>query len=114
MNKNFLLKINQILLNEKDHLLARSRSLDIDNDGDETDEIQANLITSIASQLSTRDSLKIHQIDNALRKIGEGSYGICEDCEENISEKRLEINPHFTMCISCAEQKEFEDRKKRF
>lgn len=114
MNKKFLEKIKITLLAEKDLLLKKSRNLDIDNDGDETDEIQANLIASVATQLSTRDGLKMQQIDNALRKISEGSYGACEDCDENISEKRLEVNPHFTMCISCAEQKEFEDRKKRF
>ena len=114
MNKSFLEKIKRTLLDEKNNLLNKPRNLDVDNDGDETDEIQANLLLSISNQLSTRDGLKIKQIDNALRKIEDCSYGVCEDCEENISEKRLENNPHFTMCISCAEQKEFEDRKKRF
>lgn len=114
MNKKFLDKLMQTLLNEKNALLTKTRNVDIDNDGDEMDEIQANLISSIASELSTRDTMKIKQIDNALRKISEGKFGSCEECEEPISEKRLEINPHFTLCISCAELKEFEEKKKRF
>ncbi len=114
MNKKFLDKIKQTLADEKNNLLTKSRHLDIDNDGDEMDEIQANLIASIASELSGRDALKVKQIENALRKIAEGNFGACEECEEPISEKRLEINPHFTLCISCAELKELEEKKKRF
>jgi DnaK suppressor protein len=45
-------------------------------------------------------------IDEALRKIGEGTYGICEECGEEISEKRLKVLPTATLCISCQENKE--------
>ncbi|MBA4372184.1 MAG: hypothetical protein C0402_04920 [Thermodesulfovibrio sp.] len=45
-------------------------------------------------------------IDEALRKINEGTYGICEDCGEEISEKRLGVMPAATLCISCKENKE--------
>lgn len=114
MKKNFLEKIKKALLDQKSVLLSKNHSLDIDIDGDETDEIQGNLIASISNQLSTRDATKLLQIENALRKIRDNSYGSCEECGEEISEKRLEVNPYFTMCISCAEQKEFEERKKRF
>ena len=114
MDKDFLEKINKSLMSEKNNLVTKTRNVDIDTDGDEIDEIQANQIALIASKLSIRDKLKTQQIENALKKITDGTYGTCEECEEDISEKRLEINPHFTMCISCAEQKEFEEKKKRF
>ncbi|MGC2064527.1 MAG: TraR/DksA family transcriptional regulator [Thermodesulfovibrionales bacterium] len=45
-------------------------------------------------------------IDEALRKIQEGTYGTCEDCGEEISEKRLGVMPTATLCISCKENKE--------
>ena len=45
-------------------------------------------------------------IDEALRKIQEGTYGICEDCGEEISAKRLGVMPTATLCISCKENKE--------
>jgi len=46
------------------------------------------------------------EIDESLRKIDEGTYGICEECGEPISEKRLQVMPTATLCISCKEKKE--------
>ncbi len=55
--------------------------------------------------LSThRDAMR--DIDEAVRKIDEGTYGICEECGEAISEKRLSILPAATLCIDCQENKE--------
>lgn len=46
------------------------------------------------------------KIDEALRKLAEGTYGICEDCGEEISEERLKILPFAIYCTDCQEQKE--------
>jgi RNA polymerase-binding transcription factor len=48
----------------------------------------------------------LHDIDESLRKIKEGTYGICEECGEQISEKRLSVIPTATLCINCQETKE--------
>ncbi|MDH4231015.1 MAG: TraR/DksA C4-type zinc finger protein [Nitrospirota bacterium] len=48
----------------------------------------------------------MHGIDEAIRKIAEGTYGICEECNEEISEKRLLVLPAATLCIDCQEHKE--------
>jgi DnaK suppressor protein len=48
----------------------------------------------------------MHDIDESLRKIAEGTYGICEECGEPISERRLTVIPTATLCISCQENKE--------
>ena len=45
----------------------------------------------------------------ALEKISDGSYGHCEDCEEEISFKRLENQPWAELCITHAEEKEREE-----
>jgi DnaK suppressor protein len=45
-------------------------------------------------------------ISEVLRKIGEGSYGICEECGEEISEKRLKVIPTAALCINCQGTKE--------
>jgi DnaK suppressor protein len=56
-------------------------------------------------QLSThRENLQ--KIDEALRKVAEGTYGICEDCGEEISEKRLKILPFAIYCTDCQENRE--------
>ncbi len=48
----------------------------------------------------------LHDIDEALRKIEEGSYGICEECGEEIGEKRLKVLPTATLCVVCRGNKE--------
>jgi DnaK suppressor protein len=48
----------------------------------------------------------LHDIDESLRKIEEGTYGICEECGEQISEKRLQVMPTASFCITCQENKE--------
>lgn len=56
-------------------------------------------------QLNThRENLQ--KIDEALRKLEEGTYGICEDCGEEISEERLKIMPFAIYCIDCQEKRE--------
>ncbi len=54
---------------------------------------------------------KIRLLNEALRKIYSGSYGVCEMCGENIDETRLEMIPYATYCISCMEK--MEDKKRR-
>lgn len=66
---------------------------------------------SIHAILGSRDrlpgyvSLKLHRVlpglERAVRKVLESSYGICDDCDEAISEKRLAAVPGATRCTSC-------------
>jgi len=56
-------------------------------------------------QLTThRETLQ--RIDEALRKLAEGTYGKCEECGEDISEERLKVLPSATCCRDCQEKKE--------
>lgn len=111
-------KIKEQLLIQKKELAnktIRSNGMDIvDVDGDETDEIQGNMLIELNNQLYTRNSSKLAQIDGALQRIEERTYGLCEDCGEDILEKRLLINPHFLTCISCAEERETETKKRGY
>ncbi|MCB5224518.1 MAG: TraR/DksA C4-type zinc finger protein [Candidatus Cloacimonadaceae bacterium] len=54
---------------------------------------------------------KIRLLNDALRKIYEGKFGICELCGENISESRLEVIPYAKYCIDCMSK--MEDKKRR-
>ena len=113
LKENFIKKIKEALLQQKTDLLNKSQqNLDIDIDGDDTDEIQGNILIGINKQLNIRNADKLRQIDDALERIKKSTYGICQDCEEQISEKRLLHNPYFLICISCAEARELE-RKRR-
>jgi len=48
----------------------------------------------------------LHKIDEALRKLDEGTYGMCEECGEEISEERMKILPFATYCRDCQEKRE--------
>lgn len=116
INKKFIQNIKKTLLLEKDKLLNKStQSVDIDHDGDETDEIQANLLMQMNNQLVIRNNSKLSKIENALSRIADKTYGLCQECGDEISEKRLLANPHFLDCVFCAEEREKEEKqRKRF
>lgn len=113
MKKSALEKIKKSLFLQKKELESKSYQIEIDVDGDETDEIQGSLIATVNNQLSVRDREKLLMIELALKKMENGSFGLCEDCSEPISEKRLDINPYFISCISCAEQREIESKQRK-
>jgi DnaK suppressor protein len=67
-------------------------------------------VVDLAEDISLRQ-LSMHRdtlikIDTALRKLREGTYGICEECGDEISEKRLNILPFAIYCVDCQEKKE--------
>ena len=116
MNKTFLAKIKNLLLEQKSELIKQAaQEVVIDTEGDETDEIQGNILLGITKQLNTRNSAKLAQIEAALKRVEDKTYGLCQDCEEPIPEKRLLHNPHFQTCVACAETREAEEKqRKRF
>lgn len=114
MKKHFLNKIRKTLEEQRNVIsfkVKQNASADIDIDGDDTDEIQGKIIALANAQLIARDKEKILKIENAIRKISDGTFGYCEECEEEISEKRLLVNPGFTTCIGCAERIEIINKR---
>lgn len=112
MKKMLINKIKDMLETEKNELVSKRNELDVDFEGDDTDIIQAKIIALTNAQLVARDKAKIVKIDNALKKIEDGKFGNCEECGEEIAEKRLMFNPGFTTCIVCAEKLEILARRK--
>ena len=54
--------------------------------------------------LRSRVEAKIESLEDAIQSLEEGDYGICERCGERIEPERLEILPHTTFCITCAQK----------
>ena len=67
------------------------------------DAMQAQAI-SIAT--NSRRKIELRRIAAALKRLEEGEYGYCLSCDEEIVQKRLEIDPAATLCITCAEKSE--------
>ena len=68
---------------------------------DEVDRANMHLEMDFACTQLLREGVNKQNILTALRKIDEGTYGICEECEEEISSGRLNAIPHARLCINC-------------
>jgi DnaK suppressor protein len=54
-----------------------------------------------AFMLASREGKFLAYLDRALERIEDGTYGICSECGNAISKKRLEAVPHARMCLDC-------------
>ena len=63
--------------------------------GTETFEAEKNF------SFRNNDKFVIGEIYDALKKIDDGTYGLCEQCKKQIAEERLDIIPYARLCISC-------------
>jgi DnaK suppressor protein len=70
---------------------------------DEGDFASASSESMIDQVITTQQSKELTEIDYALGKIKNGSYGTCEMCEEHIDKDRLKVKPHAKYCIVCRE-----------
>lgn len=56
---------------------------------------------SFELRIRDRERRLLTKIDEAIARIDDGTYGVCEDCGEEIGLKRLEARPVTTLCIDC-------------
>ncbi|MGK0368060.1 MAG: DnaK suppressor protein, partial [Thermoproteota archaeon] len=61
-----------------------------------------------------KELAKLRAVEFALMRIEDGSYGHCEECEEEIGAKRLQTQPWADLCIVHAEERERENKKRAF
>lgn len=90
--------------------LADEMTLDADDLPDEMDLASSEYIQSFTFRLRGREKFLLDKIDQALEKIANGVYGKCDECEEEISLKRLEARPETNLCIKCKEEQERAER----
>src|SRR5512134_2754423 len=64
----------------------------------------------ISHILTDRDRGKLEAIDEALSRVDDGSYGLCEDCGAEIAEGRLQALPFTRLCVTCQSDRERESR----
>ena len=67
------------------------------------DAMQAQAMAQASGQ---RREKMLRDISAALKRIDEGDYGICENCDEPFNPKRLEVDPTARLCIDCASASE--------
>lgn len=85
------------------------------NQGNETltdlgDQASAEADQNFILRLREREQKLLKKIDEAIDRINEGTFGICESCGGQISVKRLKARPVTTLCIDCKTKQEAEEK----
>jgi DnaK suppressor protein len=107
-------QLRQLLLADRERLIRRAHeaidfSMDRDRDRvgrDSMDESVEEEMYGTVLRLHDREKFLLGKIDEALKRIGDGSIDKCEDCDEPIGFPRLHARPVTTLCISCKEERE--------
>ena len=117
LNKKELKRFQEMLEEKRKVVVERARQmlsegmvLDANDLPDEMDLASSEYIQSFEFRLRGREKSLLSKLDLALKKIDEGTFGICEVCDEPIGKKRLEARPETSLCIKCKEDQEREER----
>jgi DnaK suppressor protein len=117
LNKKELKRFQEMLEEKRKVVVDRARQmlsegmvLDANDLPDEMDLASSEYIQSFEFRLRGREKSLLSKLDLALKKIDDGSFGICEVCDEPIGKKRLEARPETSLCIKCKEDQEREER----
>jgi len=97
---------------ELDRVLQNREGIAIEKSADQMDEIQYASERELAMRNVDRESNLLRQVKAALRRIGDGSFGTCVECESAISPRRLAALPWALRCIQCQEVSD-RDRRER-
>lgn len=82
-----------------------------ENFPDPTDRASLESDRNATLRIRDRERKLISKINDALERLGQGTYGLCEECGEEISVERLKARPVTTLCIQCKEDQEAEERR---
>lgn len=107
------LKLYKELLEQRiDNLVGSAEeTLDTMSKGDDSfpdpiDRAMSESNRSIELRKRDRERKLIQKIKKAIQRTEDGSYGVCDECGEEISESRLKARPETILCINCKEEQE--------
>ena len=100
----------QDLLGTAKKTREQEMALDTDDLPDEMDLASSEYTQALTFRLRGREKVLLKKIDEALARLDRGEYGICEECDGDIAEKRLLARPVTTLCIACKEDQEKAER----
>lgn len=108
LDKKTLEKFKRILLKEREQIIGEVKQIDesskeIGQDGiqDIGDEATTIYNKQLLLSLNENERIRLQEVDEALDRIENGTYGICEECGGPISLKRLEVRPVAKYCVPC-------------
>ncbi len=99
------------LLNEANRTVS-GMTAHKENLPDPSDRASLESDRNFTLRIRDRERKLIGKIKEALDRIENGTYGICEECDEEISTERLKARPVTTLCIECKKRQESEEKVK--
>lgn len=102
-------KLEELLSGAGKAVTGMSESKD-DNFPDPTDRASHETDRNFLLRVKDRERRLISKVQEAIVRIDDGTYGICDQCGEEISEKRLEARPVTTCCIECKKEEEEQEK----
>jgi len=108
--RQMLLEEREQVLKAVEDLLARRRMAQAEQRDDAVPDVADRALQDATEEqqislMELKDGTR-EQIDEALLRLADGRYGICEDCGREISERRLKAVPFARRCIQCQEKTE--------
>ena len=107
MNKLNLKEIKEKLLAERELLIEKLKGNDLSVDDSETpdpvDLAVRNYSKNLMLAVSENESKQLTLIDEALLRIDDKEYGLCQNCDKEINAKRLAAIPWARFCLDCQE-----------
>ena len=88
---------------ELERFTRHREGIAVERSADQLDEIEAALQRALAVCNLDREFNQLRDVRAALRRIEEGSFGICQECDDEIHPKRLAAVPWAPYCIRCQE-----------
>jgi DnaK suppressor protein len=118
VRKRDLEKFRKILLEQREQLVGNAKRaisgdihLDPDDFPDEMDAASSEINLAFTGRLRERERHLLAKIEQALEKIEGNTFGLCENCGEEIGLKRLEARPVAELCIDCKSEQERLERR---
>ncbi len=107
-HKKKLLEAKNQIIRKIDQTFGESKDVETDVAQDLADKAESSYTKEFLLSLTDTERRQLRQIDDALRTLDSGSYGLCQNCGQPISKKRLEALPWATLCINCQQKRESE------
>ena len=113
LDKKTMTRFKKILLSEREQIIGEvkqiyesSREMGQDGIQDIGDEAANIYNKQVLLSLNENERIRLQEVDEALDRIANGTYGVCEECGEPIGLKRIEVRPVAKYCVSCKAKQE--------
>jgi len=101
--KNKLLSSQEELQNDLSSGQDAAEVVQLDTSIGRLSRMDAMQSQQMALELQRRKQNQLQSVSNALKRLADGSYGLCRRCRKPIAEERLDFQPDVLLCIHCAD-----------